>query len=29
VQVVLWKSYLDLLSTEKFKQDELNVIYRD
>jgi LCP family protein required for cell wall assembly len=29
VQVILWKSYLDLLSTEKFKQDELNVTYRD
>ena len=29
VQVILWKSYLDYLSTEKFKQDELLINYRD
>lgn len=29
VQVILWKSYLDYLSLEKFKQDELVISYRD
>ena len=29
VQLILWKSYLDYLSTEKFKQDELLINYRD
>ena len=29
VQVILWKSYLDYLSLEKFKQDELVINYRD
>ena len=29
VQLILWKTYLDYLSTEKFKQDELLINYRD
>ena len=29
VQVILWKTYIDYLSTEKFKQDELLIKYRD
>ena len=29
VQVILWKSYLDYLANEKFKQDELIINYRD
>ena len=29
VQVILWKSYLDYLSVENFKQDELIIKYRD